>query len=45
MIDPETRDAIENVYLRRTERNKDGMIVNTEFKTFPMVKSPAQAVQ
>jgi branched-chain amino acid transport system substrate-binding protein len=38
-IDPDTRDIIQNVYLRRVEK-KNGVLVNTEFATYPMVKSP-----
>jgi branched-chain amino acid transport system substrate-binding protein len=38
-IDPETRDIVQNVYLRRVEK-KNGVLVNTEFATYPMVKSP-----
>jgi branched-chain amino acid transport system substrate-binding protein len=38
-IDPDTRDIIQNVYLRRVER-KNGLLVNSEFATYPMVKSP-----
>jgi branched-chain amino acid transport system substrate-binding protein len=36
-IDPQTRDAVENIYLRRTER-KHGAYVNTEIATFPAVR-------
>lgn len=39
MIDPETRDIVQNVYLRRTEK-RNGKLVNIEFMTFPMVKDP-----
>ena len=39
MIDPETRDIVQNVYLRRTEK-VNGKLVNTEFATIPMVKDP-----
>jgi branched-chain amino acid transport system substrate-binding protein len=39
MIDPDTRDIIQNIYLRRVEK-KNGVLVNTEFATYPMVKSP-----
>ena len=38
-IDPETRDIILNVYLRRTEM-KDGKLANIEFETIPNVKDP-----
>jgi branched-chain amino acid transport system substrate-binding protein len=39
MIDPETRDIIQNVYMRRTEM-KDGKLANVEFDTIPNVKDP-----
>ena len=39
-IDPETRDIIQNVYIRRVEK-RGGHLVNVEFDTIPMVKSPA----
>ncbi|HXW28373.1 MAG TPA: ABC transporter substrate-binding protein [Xanthobacteraceae bacterium] len=39
MIDPETRDIIQNVYIRRTEM-KDGKLANIEFETIPNVKDP-----
>ncbi len=38
-IDPETRDIVQNVYLRRVER-LDGRLANVEFETVPMVKDP-----
>jgi branched-chain amino acid transport system substrate-binding protein len=38
-IDPETRDIVQNVYLRRVER-VGGQLVNTEFQTFEAVKDP-----
>jgi branched-chain amino acid transport system substrate-binding protein len=38
-IDPDTRDIIQNVYLRRVEK-RNGQLVNVEFETTPMVKSP-----
>jgi len=38
-MDPETRDIVQNVYSRRVEK-KNGVLVNTEFATYPMVKSP-----
>jgi branched-chain amino acid transport system substrate-binding protein len=38
-IDPETRDIIQNVYIRRVEK-VDGKLVNVEFETFPQVKDP-----
>ena len=39
MIDPETRDIVQNIYLRRVEE-VDGKLANIEFETIPMVKDP-----
>jgi len=39
-IDPATRDAVQNIYLRRMEK-VGGRYQNTEFETYPMVKNPA----
>ena len=39
MIDPETRDIVHNVYIRRVEK-QDGKLVNVEITTIPMVKDP-----
>jgi branched-chain amino acid transport system substrate-binding protein len=39
MIDADTRDIIQNVYMRRTEM-KDGKLANVEFDTIPNVKDP-----
>ncbi|HTZ03422.1 MAG TPA: ABC transporter substrate-binding protein [Xanthobacteraceae bacterium] len=41
-IDPETRDIIQNVYIRKVEK-KNGELYNVEFATFPNVKDPAKA--
>jgi len=38
-IDPETRDIIQNIYLRRVEK-VDGKLANVEFETIPQVKDP-----
>jgi branched-chain amino acid transport system substrate-binding protein len=38
-IDPETRDIVSNIYIRKVERI-DGQLWNTEFETFPNVKDP-----
>ncbi|MBV9631016.1 MAG: ABC transporter substrate-binding protein [Xanthobacteraceae bacterium] len=38
-IDPETRDIVQNIYMRRTEM-KDGKLANIEFDTIPNVKDP-----
>jgi branched-chain amino acid transport system substrate-binding protein len=39
MIDSETRDIIQNVYIRRVEK-QDGKLANVEIATIPMVKDP-----
>jgi branched-chain amino acid transport system substrate-binding protein len=39
MIDPQTRDIVDNQYVRRVEK-KDGKLVNVEIDTIPMVKDP-----
>jgi branched-chain amino acid transport system substrate-binding protein len=39
MIDPETRDVVQNEYMRRIEK-VDGKLANVEFETTPMVKDP-----
>jgi len=39
-IDPATRDAVQNIYLRKTEK-VGGRYQNTEFETYPMVKRSA----
>ncbi len=41
-IDPETRDIVQNVYIRKVER-KDGELYNIEFDTFSAVKDPIKA--
>jgi branched-chain amino acid transport system substrate-binding protein len=38
-IDPETRDIIQNIYIRRAEK-VDGKIANVEIATIPNVKDP-----
>ena len=38
-IDPQTRDVVQNVYVRKVER-KDGELYNVEFATFENVKDP-----
>ena len=38
-IDPETRDIIQNIYLRRIEKVGD-RLANVEFETIPQVKDP-----
>jgi branched-chain amino acid transport system substrate-binding protein len=39
MIDPETRDIVQNVYIRRVEKQGD-KLVDLEIATIPMVKDP-----
>jgi branched-chain amino acid transport system substrate-binding protein len=39
MIDPETRDIIQNQYIRRVDK-VDGKLQNTEIETIPMLKDP-----
>jgi len=39
MIDPATRDIVQNVYLRRVVQ-RDGKLINLNFTTVPMVKDP-----
>jgi branched-chain amino acid transport system substrate-binding protein len=40
-IDAQTRDIVQNVYLRKVER-KDGQLWNIEFETFKDVKDPGK---
>ncbi len=44
MIDPETRDVVHNLYIRKVER-VDGELYNVEFATIPMMKDPAKAAK
>jgi branched-chain amino acid transport system substrate-binding protein len=39
MIDPQTRDIVQNVYMRRVEKQDDSL-VDVEIATIPMVKDP-----
>jgi branched-chain amino acid transport system substrate-binding protein len=41
-IDPETRDIVQTVYIRRVEKTGD-TLHNVEFASFPNVKDPAKA--
>ena len=41
MIDPATRDIVQNIYLRKVEK-KNGRLENVEFQTYPMVKDPSK---
>ena len=38
-IDPQTRDIVSNIYVRRVEKI-DGHLYNTEFATFEAVEDP-----
>jgi branched-chain amino acid transport system substrate-binding protein len=41
-IDPETRDIVQTIYIRRAEK-VDGKVVNVEFDKVPDVKDPVKA--
>jgi len=41
MIDPETRDIVQTVYIRRVEK-VDGILYNIEFDKFPDVRDPGK---
>jgi branched-chain amino acid transport system substrate-binding protein len=43
-IDPETRDIIQNVYIRKVEK-KNGQLFNVEFATFKAIKDPMKAAK
>jgi branched-chain amino acid transport system substrate-binding protein len=43
-IDPETRDIIQNIYVRKVER-VNGELFNVEFATIPNVKDPVKAAK
>jgi branched-chain amino acid transport system substrate-binding protein len=43
-IDPQTRDIVQNVYIRKVEK-KNGQLYNVEFATFPAVKDPVKAAE
>jgi branched-chain amino acid transport system substrate-binding protein len=43
-IDPQTRDIIQNVYIRKVEK-KNGELYNVEFATFQAVKDPIKAAE
>jgi branched-chain amino acid transport system substrate-binding protein len=40
-IDPETRDIVQNIYIRKVEK-VDGELYNIEFQTFEAVKDPGK---
>jgi branched-chain amino acid transport system substrate-binding protein len=41
-IDPETRDIVQTIYIRRVERLKDGKLYNVEFDRIDNVKDPGK---
>jgi branched-chain amino acid transport system substrate-binding protein len=41
MIDPETRDIVQTVYIRQV-RKVNGVLQNVEFERFPDVKDPGK---
>ncbi len=43
-IDPETRDIVQNIYIRRVER-VNGELYNMEFATYEAVKDPVKAAK
>jgi branched-chain amino acid transport system substrate-binding protein len=43
-IDPQTRDIVQNIYIRKVEK-KNGQLYNVEFATFPAVKDPIKAAE
>lgn len=43
-IDPEMRDIIQNIYIRKVEK-KNGHLFNVEFATFEAVKDPLKAAK
>ena len=43
-IDPETRDIVQNIYIRKVEK-KNGELYNVEFATFPNIKDPIKAAE
>lgn len=43
-IDPDTRDIVQNIYVRKVEK-KDGELYNVEFATIPNVKDPVKAAK
>lgn len=42
-IDPATRDIVQDIYIRRVERGKDGELWNVEFDRIPAVADPVKA--
>jgi branched-chain amino acid transport system substrate-binding protein len=42
-IDPETRDIVQNIYIRKVEKI-DGELYNVEFATFEAIKDPGKGL-
>jgi branched-chain amino acid transport system substrate-binding protein len=43
-IDPDTRDIVQNIYIRKVEK-KSGELYNVEFATFANIKDPIKAAE
>jgi branched-chain amino acid transport system substrate-binding protein len=43
-IDPDTRDIVQNIYIRKVEK-VDGKLYNVEFATFEAVKDPGKSAK
>lgn len=43
-IDPQTRDIVQNIYIRKVEK-KNGELYNVEFATYPAIKDPVKAAE
>jgi branched-chain amino acid transport system substrate-binding protein len=43
-IDPQTRDIVQNIYIRKVEK-KNGQLYNIEFATFQAIKDPIKAAE
>ena len=43
-IDPQTRDIVQNIYIRKVEK-KNGELYNIELVTYPAVKDPVKAAE
>jgi len=43
-IDPDTRDIVQNIYIRKVEK-VGGELYNVEFATFEAVKDPVKATK
>ena len=44
LIDPATRDIVQNIYMRKVEK-RDGELYNIEFETVEAVKDPVKAAK